>query len=179
MHEGLDVEIIYLGEKKYSCTICEFSVGLNSELYKHIREIHDGKQNYHCAICKVSFKNKVLLRGHEKGRRHKIKRANKLVSAELKSKKNMKKSVHKTKASTTDQNDDSKNIFVNDESKIIFENDDSNNIFVFFFSKNIIFENDDSKNILLENNDSKNILNCKEPEKHHKQKCCLSHHFQR
>ena len=186
VHEGLDIEIIYLGENKYNCTICDFSVGLKSKLYKHIREIHDGKQNYHCLICKVSFKNKVLLRAHLKTRRHKIKKANKLASAQLKetqlkSKKNIKKSVHKTKASTIDQNDDSKNIFENDDPKIIFENDDSKDMFVNDDSKNILFENDDSKNvsfknddsknILLENNDSNNILNFKEPKKAYQ---CLS-----
>ena len=44
-HKGLDVEMIYLGDKNHKCYNCDFSTGLKEELKNHIHEVHYGKEN--------------------------------------------------------------------------------------------------------------------------------------
>ena len=44
-HEGLDVDIIYLGDKNHKCYNCDFKTGLKKELENHIHEVHNRKKN--------------------------------------------------------------------------------------------------------------------------------------
>ena len=66
MHQGLDIEMVYLGDKKYKCYNCDFKTGLKGDLSKHICKVHDGKQNWRCDICNESFKKKVDLQVHKR-----------------------------------------------------------------------------------------------------------------
>ena len=44
-HGGLDIEIIYLGDKNHKCYNCDFKTYYKELLYKHMREVHDGKNS--------------------------------------------------------------------------------------------------------------------------------------
>ena len=94
MHEGVPVEIIYLGRyENYKCNDCEFKTGLKKDLVKHIREVHDGKQNWHCNICNISFKRKSTLRDHKGNKGHANKKSHWLASVDERKKEETMKSL--------------------------------------------------------------------------------------
>ena len=70
VHNGLDIEIIYLGDKNLKCYNCDFKTEWKKDLDKHIQEAHEGKQDYRCVICDVSFKSIFNLRVHEGKKGH-------------------------------------------------------------------------------------------------------------
>ena len=56
--------MIFLGPKKHSCTLCDFTSGMRSDMKKHIMEVHDGKQVWICSICNTEFTRKDNLQAH-------------------------------------------------------------------------------------------------------------------
>ena len=65
-HEGLDVEMIYIGEKNYKCYNCDFKTGLKGDLSKHILEVHhDGKKDSQCDLCGSRYTSKKSLQRHK------------------------------------------------------------------------------------------------------------------
>ena len=103
VHNGMDVEIIYLGDKNIKCDNCDFKTGSKGDLRKHLLEVHDGKQNLHCDICNISFKQKSALTDHKKKKRHAIKASNLLLSVDRKPKSSNRKLVGNRKCYEIDQ----------------------------------------------------------------------------
>ena len=64
VHEGANIEIIYLGDNPYKCANCDFSTAMKSNLTKHIEEVHDGRQDWNCELCDSTFTNRSNLNSH-------------------------------------------------------------------------------------------------------------------
>ena len=51
--------------KKFKCPHCQLQSITNTNIRKHIKEVHEGKKNFTCEFCKKSFSRKFSLKKHE------------------------------------------------------------------------------------------------------------------
>ena len=51
--------------KKFNCPHCQLQSITNTNIRKHIKEVHEGKKNFTCEFCKKSFSRKFSLKKHE------------------------------------------------------------------------------------------------------------------
>ena len=102
----------------YPCNMCDFECKLKTDLKKHIKEIHNGKQNWFCKICNRKFSRRGNLRPHilqvHEGKKRRTKKS---------FKKRIIDSVQTNKNTATDHMDDqiSKNDSEKEESFEDFE----------------------------------------------------------
>ena len=51
--------------KKFNCPHCQLQSITNTNIRKHIKEVHEGKKDFTCEFCKKSFSRKFSLKKHE------------------------------------------------------------------------------------------------------------------
>ena len=51
--------------KKFNCPHCQLQSITNTNIRKHIKEVHEGKKDFTCGYCKKSFSRKFSLKKHE------------------------------------------------------------------------------------------------------------------
>ena len=63
-----DVDFEFDENKPHRCPHCSKSFRKKSNLYGHIKKVHEGERPYPCHLCKKSFKMKQHLNKHIAGR---------------------------------------------------------------------------------------------------------------